>query len=267
MGHEQIGQPELVLEVEHQVQDLRLHRDVEGRDRLVGDHEARVERQGPGDPDALALPPAEGVGVAAHVLGPEPDQSQELGDALRPLVPRAHAVGQRAARRRCRAASSAGSARRTGPGRSSASRGAAGAAVASGGSRRRPPGRRPVRKRISPAVGVIARRMQREVVVLPQPLSPTSDSVSPRRSVEAHVVDRPHVADQPAQESPADREELPKAPHVEKKPVGGRVRVEPSGSGRPVGGGGIGRPGVSSGQRGHVPARTPAKAVAGARGG
>src|SRR5207344_1317800 len=31
-----------------------------------------------------------------------------------------------------------------------------------------------------PAVGFKARRMQREVVVFPQPLSPTSDSVSPR---------------------------------------------------------------------------------------
>src|SRR5512139_468797 len=33
--------------------------------------------------------------------------------------------------------------------------------------------------RICPAVGAIALRMQRDVVVLPQPLSPTSDSVSP----------------------------------------------------------------------------------------
>ena len=39
------------------------------------------------------------------------------------------------------------------------------------------------RKRISPAVGAMARRMQREVVVLPQPDSPTSDSVSPRSMV------------------------------------------------------------------------------------
>ena len=37
--------------------------------------------------------------------------------------------------------------------------------------------------RISPPVGAIARRMQREVVVLPQPDSPTSDSVSPRAMV------------------------------------------------------------------------------------
>ena len=33
--------------------------------------------------------------------------------------------------------------------------------------------------KISPAVGSMARRMQRAVVVLPQPLSPTRPSVSP----------------------------------------------------------------------------------------
>ena len=40
----------------------------------------------------------------------------------------------------------------------------------------RPPS---VRKRMAPAVGVSARKMQREVVVLPQPDLPTSESVSP----------------------------------------------------------------------------------------
>ena len=39
--------------------------------------------------------------------------------------------------------------------------------------------------RISPAVGRSSRRMQRPVVVLPQPLSPTSPSVSPRRTVKS----------------------------------------------------------------------------------
>src|SRR5438477_1821613 len=39
--------------------------------------------------------------------------------------------------------------------------------------------------RISPAVGRSSRRMQRPVVVLPQPLSPTSPRVSPRRTVKS----------------------------------------------------------------------------------
>src|SRR6185437_1560987 len=38
---------------------------------------------------------------------------------------------------------------------------------------------------ISPAVGFSSRRMQRPVVVLPQPLSPTSPRVSPRRTVKS----------------------------------------------------------------------------------
>ena len=37
VGDEEIGQPEVVLQVEQQVDDLRLDRDVERRDRLVGD--------------------------------------------------------------------------------------------------------------------------------------------------------------------------------------------------------------------------------------
>src|SRR6516164_2818621 len=40
-------------------------------------------------------------------------------------------------------------------------------------------------KRISPAVGFSSRRMQRPVVVLPQPLSPTSPKVSPRPTVKS----------------------------------------------------------------------------------
>src|SRR5262249_35896894 len=39
--------------------------------------------------------------------------------------------------------------------------------------------------RISPAVGRSSSRMQRPVVVLPQPLSPTSPNVSPRRRVKS----------------------------------------------------------------------------------
>ena len=93
MGHEEIGEPELGLEVLHQVEDLGLHRDVEGGHGLVGHHEARIEGEGARDADALALPPAEGVGIAPHVLGPEPDQAEELGHAGQPLLPVAHAVG------------------------------------------------------------------------------------------------------------------------------------------------------------------------------
>jgi hypothetical protein len=39
VADEQIGQPELALQVLHQVDDLRLDRDVQRRDRLVADDE------------------------------------------------------------------------------------------------------------------------------------------------------------------------------------------------------------------------------------
>jgi hypothetical protein len=42
--HEEIRQPELGLEVLEQIQDLGLDRDVQGRDRLVGDHQPGPER-------------------------------------------------------------------------------------------------------------------------------------------------------------------------------------------------------------------------------
>ena len=54
----------------------------------------------------------------------------------------------------------------------------------------------------SPELGSISRRMQRPVVDLPQPDSPTSPSVSPARDVEAHAVDGMHAVDL-AREAPA----------------------------------------------------------------
>ena len=92
--HEEIGQPKLVLQIEQEIEDLRLHRDVQRRDRLVGDHQARVQRQRAGDADALSLAAAEGVREAAHVLGPQPDAAQEIRHALFTLVATLHAVDQ-----------------------------------------------------------------------------------------------------------------------------------------------------------------------------
>ena len=62
MSHEEIGEPELGLEVLHQVEDLGLHRDVEGGHGLVGHHEARIEGEGARDAHALALPPLKAWG-------------------------------------------------------------------------------------------------------------------------------------------------------------------------------------------------------------
>ena len=47
--------PSVALQVVEQVEDLGLHRHVEGRDRLVADEEVGLEHEGPGDADPLAL--------------------------------------------------------------------------------------------------------------------------------------------------------------------------------------------------------------------
>ncbi len=61
VGDEQRGQPELGLEVLHQVDDLRLDGDVECRDGFVGDQQIRLERERASDPDSLSLSAGEGV--------------------------------------------------------------------------------------------------------------------------------------------------------------------------------------------------------------
>ncbi len=55
VGDEQVGEPEVPLEVLEEVEDLRLDGDVERGDGLVADDQLGVEREGAGDADALAL--------------------------------------------------------------------------------------------------------------------------------------------------------------------------------------------------------------------
>ena len=52
---EEVGELEPILELLEEVDDLRLDRDVEGRDRLVAHDELRLDRERAGDPDPLTL--------------------------------------------------------------------------------------------------------------------------------------------------------------------------------------------------------------------
>jgi hypothetical protein len=81
---EHVGQAELALQAEQQVDDLGLDRDVERAQRLVADDEARLGRQRPGDADALALAAAELARQALGGLGAEADEIEQLGDAPLP---------------------------------------------------------------------------------------------------------------------------------------------------------------------------------------
>lgn len=69
VGDEQEREPQVLLEISKQVDDLGLDRYVEGGDRLIGDDEGRAAGEGTGDPDTLALPSRELVGVARRRKG------------------------------------------------------------------------------------------------------------------------------------------------------------------------------------------------------
>ena len=77
VGDEQVGEAEPRLQVLEQVEDLRLDRDVERRDRLVADQELGLQRQGAGDADALPLAAGEAVRVAAEVAHVEADRLEQ----------------------------------------------------------------------------------------------------------------------------------------------------------------------------------------------
>jgi hypothetical protein len=81
VGDEEVRQRELGLELLEQVDDLRLDRDIERGDRLVGDDEVRVEGKGARDADALALATGELVREAAGGVAGKPDRLEELTHA------------------------------------------------------------------------------------------------------------------------------------------------------------------------------------------
>ena len=83
VGDEQIGEAQFGLQVIEHVDDLGLDRDVQRRDRLVGDDEGRIGRQGAGHADALPLAAGELVGVATDKIGIEAHDAQQL---LHPLL-------------------------------------------------------------------------------------------------------------------------------------------------------------------------------------
>jgi hypothetical protein len=88
VGDEQVGEPEIGLQVGEQIENLRLHRNVERRGRLVADHQVGLHGQRAGNRDALPLPARElvrvtsgGRWIEAHLLQDGSDRRR----ALRPL--------------------------------------------------------------------------------------------------------------------------------------------------------------------------------------
>ena len=96
---EQVRDVALLLQVIQQVEDLRLDRNVQRRNRLVADDEIRRERQGAGDADALPLAAGKFVRIAAGVGRIEPDALEQRGDAFVLLAARWRCRALRSARR------------------------------------------------------------------------------------------------------------------------------------------------------------------------
>ena len=82
VADEQAREAELALQVAEEVEDGRLHGDVERRDRLVRDQQARRDAERAGQADALALAARELVRVAVAQLGAQADRVEELDDPL-----------------------------------------------------------------------------------------------------------------------------------------------------------------------------------------
>src|SRR5580698_9543650 len=72
----------LALQIDQQVDDLGLDRYVERRHRLVAHDQLRPERQRPRDADALALTAGELMRIVLHLIRPQPDLIEQLGNPL-----------------------------------------------------------------------------------------------------------------------------------------------------------------------------------------
>ena len=75
-----------LLQLDEEVQHLRLDRDVERGHRLVRDDELRIEDEGAREADPLALAAAELVRIAPGGLGAEADALEQLDHDLVALL-------------------------------------------------------------------------------------------------------------------------------------------------------------------------------------
>ena len=187
---EQVSDAELALQLAQQVEDLRLHRHVERRGRLVADDQPRLHRQRARDRDALALAAGELVRIALQRIAAQADLVDQPLDALRGAAARP-CSGRRASRPSSRMSSTRmrGSSDANGSWKMIwMSRRACAQRVAV--QREQVAGRRAAPGRSTAAWPRSSCTMALPVVVLPQPDSPTSASVRPRRDREGHVVAR-----------------------------------------------------------------------------
>src|SRR5690606_11059543 len=81
--YEEVGETKLFLKILHQIDDLRLDRDVERGDRLIGDNEVWLNRKRPRDADPLPLTAGKLVRVPRRIL---PLQATPFEQPMDPLL-------------------------------------------------------------------------------------------------------------------------------------------------------------------------------------
>ena len=139
VGDEHIAEPQLILKVEKEVENLRLHRKVERGDRLVAYDQRGLQRQGAGDPDPLPLTTGELRRQPPRQRRVHADLGEQLLGSWPAVLRSMDAVDIRKARPRSATPAAGGRATNTGPGRSS------GGGVGSGASRSPPANTGPAR--------------------------------------------------------------------------------------------------------------------------
>ena len=92
VADEHVSEIEIAAQIREQVQDLRLHRDIERRGRLVADDDLGPHDEGAGDGDALALPAGQLARIAVHEARRQADALEHRADGAAPLRRGADAV-------------------------------------------------------------------------------------------------------------------------------------------------------------------------------
>ena len=95
--NEQISEPESVLEVHQEIDNLRLDRHIKSRNRLIANKQRRIKRQGAGYSDPLALTAGELVWITISHIRPQSDKAHQLinAAAIRTFVARKAMYSQR----------------------------------------------------------------------------------------------------------------------------------------------------------------------------
>ena len=82
MRDKQVGQMHLLLQLLQEIDDLRLNRNIQRRDRFVADDKLGTDTQRPGDADALPLTAAELMRVTAIMVLAQTDLTKQFDDPI-----------------------------------------------------------------------------------------------------------------------------------------------------------------------------------------